>query len=262
MTKRRSSRTAEELMDELSRDPEFVKSQRAREGRRKQDSEARQIVLEPLLQELRAGGFLVDSLDELRRSGVPYEGAVSILVSWLPRIETPDGKESVVRSLTVPWAAPVAAKPLVQEFRKASPDQFELKWAIGNALAVVADDESFEEVASLVENSRHGRSREMLAVALGKMKNPKAVEILVRLLEDEEVAGHAIIGLGRIRARSALRKIQRFLNHPKAWVRQEAKHAIARIQKRSKAQENKPPTGGRADLPAARRSGKSIDDLG
>ena len=45
------------------------------------------------------------------------------------------------------------------------------KWAIGAALWVVADDGVFEQVVELVQDKRHGKAREMLAVALGNMRD-------------------------------------------------------------------------------------------
>jgi HEAT repeat protein len=50
-------------------------------------------------------------------------------------------------------------------------------------------------------------------------------------LDDEDVAGHAVDALGRLRAPEALSHLDRFLQHPKAWIRKEAKKAINRIEK-------------------------------
>ncbi len=70
----------------------------------------------------------------------------------------------------------------------------------------------------------------MLTVALGKMKNPAAVTFLLDLLNDDEVAGHAIIALGDLKAEKALLKIESFLNHPKSWVRKEVYKALKKIK--------------------------------
>jgi HEAT repeat protein len=106
-----------------------------------------------------------------------------------------------------------------------------LKWAIGNALSVVADDHVFNEIVGLIKDKSHGRAREMLAVALGNMKDPRAVDVLVRLLADEEVAGHALIALGKLRATQSRPQVEAFLSHQKSWVRQEAKRALSKIDK-------------------------------
>jgi HEAT repeat protein len=118
---------------------------------------------------------------------------------------------------------------LVEEFRCASAAQVLLKWAIGNALSVVADEAVFDDVAELVRDQRHGKAREMLAVALGNMSTPAAVAVLTELLQDDEVAGHAIIGLGNLRATAARGAIEGFLRHPKSWIRAEARKALKKI---------------------------------
>ena len=128
------------------------------------------------------------------------------------------------------WAKPIAARPLIREFLKApDSEEFGLKWAIGNALSVVADDSVFDDIVALVKDKRHGRAREMLAVALANMKNPKAVDVLIELLDDEEIAGHALSALRKLAPPEAREAIEPFVNHPKTWVRNEAKRALKKI---------------------------------
>jgi HEAT repeat protein len=127
----------------------------------------------------------------------------------------------------------VVAIGFIAEFRNAPFDQpLGIKWAAGNALAEVADDRVFDDLVELATDKHHGRAREMVAVALGNMRNPRAVDVLVDLLADEEVAGHAIMALGKLKAVTARPHIERFLQHPKAWVRREATRALAKIDKR------------------------------
>jgi HEAT repeat protein len=57
--------------------------------------------------------------------------------------------------------------------------------------------------------------------------------VLIDLLDDDEVVGHAIIALGKLKSKKAYPAIERFATHPKAWIRKEAKKALARIEKSS-----------------------------
>ena len=68
-------------------------------------------------------------------------------------------------------------------------------------------------------------------MALGSMQNPLAVDLLIQLLDDEELAGHAIMRLGQLIAKRSRPHIEGFLSHPKAWVRREAKRALAKIDR-------------------------------
>lgn len=184
---------------------------------------------------LRKVGVKVSSVYDLVNTQKAYPEAIPVLIHMLPTVDEDTIKEGIVRALTVKEARGIAAKPLIAEFKKILPQEHPtkqlLKWAIGNALSVLADDSVFEEIVGLVRDKRHGKAREMLTVALGNMKNPTAVKVLTELLRDDEVAGHAIIALGKLRAKSSRPAIEPFLTHSKSWVRQEARRALAKIDK-------------------------------
>lgn len=190
----------------------------------------------PVLADLSEAGFQVEYIEDLYHRRLNYKSAIPILLKWLPLIGNLDVKEAIVRALTVPWAKPIAAPALLAEFHElmSEPD-ISIKWAIANALEVVADDNSYDEIVKLVRNPLNGSAREMLALALGKMKNPDAQNVLIDLLEDEEVAGHAIMALGKLRSVKAYNAIEKFLTYPRTWVRNEAKKALARIERAKKS---------------------------
>jgi hypothetical protein len=227
-------KTAAELMAELQKDPDYLARARFREQQQRANTEAYAKAAGPLLTELDQAGFRVGSIGELRQRETPYHAGVPILLRWLPRVDHPPLKEDIVRTLSVPWAGPSAAPALIAEFKRAGTDDpagTSLRWAIANALAVVADDSVFEEIVRLVQDTRSGKAREMLALALGNMKDPRAVGVLTDLIGDEEVVGHAAAALGKLRAAEARPHLEELKKHPKVWVRQEAKKALAKIGK-------------------------------
>ena len=183
----------------------------------------------PILAELRDKGFDFGTLDELRRSGTRYPSAVPILISWLPRIDSLDVKESLVRTLSVPWARGIATKPVLQEFYKAPKEAMSLRWAVGNAMEVIADNSIADEILSIVADRSNGMARQMFVLALGKLQHPLAVSVLVDLLKDDEVAGHAVKALGSLKAVEAKGALEDMLKHPKDWIRKEAASALSRI---------------------------------
>ncbi len=224
--------SAEDLLARLDADPEWVRKRDESARARRQRFEQNRRCAEPLTEALAAAGFDVSSVADLYNRRMTYEKAVPILLDWLPRIKTPAVKESVVRALTVKWARPAAALPLIDEFCRVDDGSGTgLRWTIGNALAEVADDSVFEDVAELAEDRRWGRAREMVVVALGNMREPRAVDVLRRLLSDDEVAGHAVIALGNAHAKEAREDIESLLEHPKTWVRKEASKALAKLDR-------------------------------
>jgi HEAT repeat protein len=139
-------------------------------------------------------------------------------------------KEDVVRTLSIPWAAPAAVPALIAEFRRADDPQGDgLRWAIANALAVTADDAVFDQLAALATDKQYGKAREMLVLALGNCRDPRAVDVLLTQLGDDQVVGHAVMALGKLKSKVARSRIQELLNYPTKWVRAEAKKALAGI---------------------------------
>jgi hypothetical protein len=175
-------------------------------------------------------------IEEARKRGVlcaaaepPNRCDFHLLLEWLPQVQDPYIKETIVRALSVPSAKPFAASVLVEEFRKAAPTQMLLKLAIGNALSVVADDSVCDDVIELAMEPKHGKARQLLVLALGNMQDPRATETAMKLLDDEVVAGHAIMVLGRLKAKRSRNRLKPFLQHHRAWVRREAQKAVQRI---------------------------------
>jgi HEAT repeat protein len=227
-----SSPSAWEIVNKLREDPVYMAKNSEREKRR--DALAQEFARqgEPIVSDLVTVGFIYSSIDDLRRSGVRYEKAVPVLVKWLALVTNQALKESIVRALSVPWARPVAALPLIAEFKATKGlNSDSLKWAIGNALSIVADDSVFPEIAELVADKRHGKAREMLAVALGNMKNPQATDLAIQLLNDETVVGHALTALAKLKSERARPYIEAMADHPKPWVRKEAKKALVKFEK-------------------------------
>ena len=181
----------------------------------------------PLLAELADAGFQVRVVGDLRHWKGSYRRAVPILLKWLPLVEYEPLKDDIIHTLSTGYAKRLAAPALISEFKRSA--SWNTKWAIGQALMYVADDSVFDDIAELVRDKQHGRGREMLTWALGKMKNARAVDILIELLDDEDVAGHAIRPLGKLRAMKARSKIERFLTHQRQWIRREARLALKRI---------------------------------
>lgn len=180
--------------------------------------------------DLVAAGFDVGSISELRESGHRYRAAVPVLMDWLPRLTNANVREEVVRALSVPWAGREASRLLIDEFQRV--DQSEnpsWRWAAGNALNILADDSDFEDLVGLAVDQRYGRSRQMIVLGLGKSERPEVGDVLVGLLGDPEVNGHAAHALRRVKAPAARPGLELLLTDERAWVRRAAEKALAAL---------------------------------
>lgn len=192
----------------------------------------------PIVEALRCIGFEVETVADLFNKKLSYKAAIPILLDWLQRITNTDVKEDVVRALAVKWAKGTEApKILVAQFEQAEdPTGTGLRWAIGSALEVLADDVIADHLIKFATDRRYGMARQMVVVGLGKLKDRRVVDVLLNLLADEEVVGHAVKALGKQRAIIARSRIEMLLKHPKPWVRKEAKKALASMYRRTRGQ--------------------------
>jgi HEAT repeat protein len=185
-----------------------------------------------LLEELADVGYPVASVADLRSSGMRYRAAVPVLLRWLDRSGDAFEKEEIVRALSVPWARDEALDPLIELFRTVPLDGQEqqlLRWAIGNALEVLWDDARFDELVALARDESFGKAREMVVLGFGRSKKPEAGEVLIDLLDDPVVSGHAVKALRKLKVSAARPGLERMLDDNRAWVRKEAQRALAAL---------------------------------
>ena len=103
-------------------------------------------------------------------------------------------------ALTVKEASGSAAvKALIEEFR-ALEDRSTLgaKWAVANALTVVADAQVAESIVELALDANHGEARRPLLALLSEFGTTRARSALQELLQDPELAGEARAALDRM----------------------------------------------------------------
>jgi hypothetical protein len=199
-----------------------------------------------LLEALETAGISTEDFGLLTSGPVTttfdYGRAVPVLVEWLPRVHDPVVKEIVIRSLTGRKEAKGAGgRALVEEFRRlpSSDEWLSAKWAIGDALATLADASLADDLLELVGDKRHGSARERLCDALARTKDSRAPDALIALLDDPEVAGHAISALRGLGPKSSLphlerarAKLERLADDSGAapMTRKQAKAALERLE--------------------------------
>jgi len=180
-----------------------------------------------VLGELARLGYHFDSLANLRRSGLRYVSAIPVLVQALEGSDDDRVAMEIVRALSVPWARPTATSTLIQFFRRADvPSNMGVRWAAGNALETSWDDAAFDELVDLATDVRYGRGREMIVFGFAKSKRPEANQVLLRLLSDRDVNGHAVSALRKRKVRLPAAVLDGLLHDDRTWVRREAQKVL------------------------------------
>ena len=166
-----------------------------------------------------------------------YEAAGPVLIEWLPRVDDPTLKETIARSLIgATGSARVAADALASDFRRVPDDG--TRWAYANSLAVLADASIADELLDLITDPELGSSREMLCSALKKTNDPRVPEVLIELIDDDDVSGHAISALRSYGPKRSLpylelarAKLEAVMRRPTAsdFAKRQARRALERI---------------------------------
>ena len=229
--KRGKERTmlAADLMAEQSRNPEHDTQGTAIKKQYEELNHRFALKMAVVKQKLVDRGLIANSINEVRTlDRVKYMAAIPILVKALQHTDDDREKEAIAALLVSPYATK-AVPHLLDEFAKL-PSGSLAKWKIADALSECASDRDFDALAILVSDQAQGKAREMLTLALARIPTASSINLLIRLLKDEQVCGHAIMALGRLNAVEAIGAILPFLEHPKSWVRSEARKAVALLR--------------------------------
>lgn len=81
----------------------------------------------------------------------------------------------------------------------------------------------FDRVAEICRNPKYGKGRQIFVLVLGAYGGPDYVEVAADLLDDAEVAGHAVDALLKMRGSGYAHLVAALKAHPITWVRNEAK---------------------------------------
>jgi hypothetical protein len=243
------AKSADEVMAQLEADPEYQARRAALDAEHERLVARIREESRPVARDLAQVGFDVEFVADLYEGAQNYTAAVPVLLRWLPRLESQEVKEELVRALSIQYARPVAGPPLVDELRKLlqirgpgaeNPSQTassDMPWVIANALDVVADDSVLDDLLDLVGDSRLDVStRATLLRALGNMADPRAADRVMDLLQDSgdddvPLLIGGVVALGRMRAVAARDLLHSYADHRDRELRREAQRALKAIDR-------------------------------
>lgn len=169
-------------------------------------------------------GLNINSVYDLVNSKKSYANAIPALVNFLndPKITDSIVLQGVVRALATIDSKGIANDDLFALFEKTPVSEDSLKWAIGNSLGFLATSSDFEKIKDLVEDKMNGISRQGLVSGLAKINTKDCRNLLMRLVDDTDVAAHAIEALKKQKCKEAITIIQGLLDSESRLIRNEA----------------------------------------
>lgn len=147
--------TTAEFLTRLYSDPEWVRQNEERERKHQQFRQQLREEEKPLLADLAAVGWQVESVWDLVNTAKRYPEAVPILAEHLLRPYHPRIREGIVRALTVREARGPAAWEILRELKRNNDNpENSFRCSLINALTVIADRSMFHEIESFMHDER------------------------------------------------------------------------------------------------------------
>lgn len=174
----------------------MMERQRQQEAKREERQREYRVAEAPLVEELRAAGFDVQSAWDLVHTPGSYPKAVPILLAHLPRAYPPAVREGIARALAVPETLRLGWSIVTKLYREEQNQR--VKIGMAAAVAAAADESVTEEVVDLVCDPVHGGSRVLLLRVLERSPDPRVRGILRGLADDPDLHEEMKVVLRRL----------------------------------------------------------------
>lgn len=190
--------TAAELMAKLNADPEYVAKRAREEAERNRRAAEWRAAEVPLLDELRAAGWKLESVWDLVNARNTYAPVLPILLEHLRRPYPARVREGIARAMAMPEAR-FAWDELARLFQEER--QEDARDGLAVALAAATDETRIEDLIELTRDRRSGPSRLLLLRALERSRRPEALKALRDLEADPDLQKEVGLILARLRGR-------------------------------------------------------------
>jgi len=179
-------------------------------------------------------GRFVANTQYIRASIFDERAAMPVLLRVLPTLREPNLVIAVAGHLHRPWARARAFEALLKAFRVWAPKDPSVGWALGDALAMSADNQHLAILLDLAERREYGSSRQMVVNSLWRYrKDGRVSQLLLILIEDPDVSLQAMSALRRTLGNDAalphLRQIRD--THPDEKARQQAARQVNQAER-------------------------------
>ncbi|WP_022820367.1 HEAT repeat domain-containing protein [Fusobacterium russii] len=183
-----------------------------------------------IINELNSYGYNFRNINDIMKIGKNDKILIFPLLKWIKKLTKPVDKEWVARCLTVKGYTE-ATETLLKIYKEMDKNEIGKRWAIGNAIGEISDKRYIDDYIEIITDKSNGSARQMIVNYMGAFKEERVKEVLISLLDDEEVNGHAIYALSKFKDISLIEKLEPFTAHKMTWKRNEAKKAIAKLEK-------------------------------
>jgi hypothetical protein len=169
--RKKGGRTAWEIVEEQKKDPAWVARREAQEAEMRAREEHDIAEQAMLLADLRKLGYRIKWIWDFVNTVDSYDNAIPVLVSHLRRRYSEGTREGIARALSVREARGLAGGAMVEVLGEEGLDKH-LRWALANALTVVADRSDQEGIKAILATETDKDVADRLRRALKKAAKP------------------------------------------------------------------------------------------
>ena len=113
----------------------------------------------------------------------------------------------------------------------------QLTWSLGESIRQILraqptfrkDAGLWEAIERVASDHAAGKGRQPFVMLLGQYGGRARAPLLMHLLDDPEMVGHALYALRRLGVPDAKEKARALLSHNRAWIRREAKKYLKKV---------------------------------
>ena len=183
-------------------------------------------------------GRFINNTTYFAPSAFDERAAMPVLLQLLPDLTDPAVVGSLAGHLRRPWARPHAFQPLLAAYRRfGGEDAKAAGWHLADALSNAATASDLAVLLELAQDTRLGKSRQMLVHALWRFrKDDRVASVLAPLCGDPAVALHAMSAYRRtVGNEEALPLLRSLREHPSEQVRKQATQQAKKAEKAAAA---------------------------
>lgn len=190
--------TAADLMAQLAADPEYQRKAQAAEAERQVRVQQLRRAEQPIVEELRAAGYEVNSVWDLANTSDPYPKALPVLLKHLQLGGYPDRvMESLARTLAVKPSVEVWDTLRQLYLAAQGPGEEE---GLAAALAASATADQLDALIALLDETSRGSTRIHFLHPIKRVGGKRGLDVLTSL-QDDPLFGKEASALLKLRVR-------------------------------------------------------------
>lgn len=215
---------------DINSNPALVKQivENSKRASEKYFAEHADSLIPPFEQELRNLGFQFEISEQIKQFLPKHKKTIlPIAIKYYKQAKYDNEKNFFISLFHFKGFEEVAPLLIKDFFAPATPAL--TRWLISDCLYQIGSKKYIDDYLKIISNAEYGESRQMIVLLVGKLKEEKAIPVLINLLEDEEVRLHAIIALGDFKREEFRPYFERFCNAKHSGWRKYAKVALKKL---------------------------------